>query len=65
MAAESINAVLDAVALIDVERQDLIRAATSSWSLRSADAIHLATALRVGADEMVTYDRELGDRPGR
>ncbi|MFT4307153.1 MAG: PIN domain-containing protein [Microbacterium sp.] len=27
--------------------------------MRSNDAIHLAVALRIGADEIVTYDREL------
>ncbi|MGI8752555.1 MAG: hypothetical protein ACR2MN_09630 [Acidimicrobiales bacterium] len=27
--------------------------------LRPADAIHLATALRVGAEEMIFYDAEL------
>ena len=34
-------------------------AATSEWGLRSADAIHLATALRIEADHVVTYDAEL------
>jgi predicted nucleic acid-binding protein len=54
-----INAVLDAVTLVDVSRGDLLRAATSAWGLRSADSIHLATALRLECDVMVTYDGEL------
>jgi predicted nucleic acid-binding protein len=37
------------------------RAASSMWRLCSADAIHLATALRVEAVELVTYDYELAE----
>ncbi|MCA0437193.1 MAG: type II toxin-antitoxin system VapC family toxin [Austwickia sp.] len=55
----AVRAVLDGLTLVDVERVDLLRAASSAWRLRSADAIHLAVALRVEADELVTYDREL------
>ena len=57
----SVTAVLDAIHLVDLDRADLLRAGTSGWGLRSADALHLATALRVEADSMVTYDRELAD----
>lgn len=57
----TVAAVLDAVTLVDVSRVDLERAATSRWGLRSADAIHLATALRVGASAVVAYDREMQD----
>ncbi|MEO7721049.1 MAG: type II toxin-antitoxin system VapC family toxin [Pseudolysinimonas sp.] len=56
--AESVTAVLDAVVLVDVIRGDLLAAGTHA-PLRSNDAIHLATALRIGADEIVTYDTEL------
>lgn len=55
---EAIAVVLDATTLVDVTRGDLLAAGTHA-PLRSNDAIHLATALRVGVDEMVTYDREL------
>lgn len=55
----SATTVLDGLLLVDVERSDLVTAATSEWGLRSADAIHLATALRVEADNLVTYDTEL------
>lgn len=58
---EALRVVLDAVTLIDVERDDLLRAASSAWGLRSADAIHLATALRLDVDELLTYDAELRD----
>lgn len=55
----SARAVLDAVTLVDVTRDDLMRAASSAWGLRTADSIHLATALRLDVDEILTYDTEL------
>jgi uncharacterized protein len=55
---DEITALLDAVTLVDVTRGDLLAAGTHA-PLRSNDAIHLATALRIGADEIVTYDGEL------
>lgn len=55
---EAVRTMLDAVSLIDLTRGDLLAAGTHA-PLRSNDAIHLAVALRVGADEIVTYDREL------
>lgn len=57
----SVRAVLDSVGLVDVRRDDLLRAASSAWGLRSADAIHLATALRLDVDEIIAYDHELCD----
>lgn len=57
--ADAVNDVLTAVALVDVERGDLMTAPILPGRLRSADAIHLATALRLGAEEMVVYDGEL------
>lgn len=57
----SVGAVLDAVTLIDLTRGDLLTAGTLPGRLRSNDAMHLATALRVGVDEIITYDRELTD----
>lgn len=53
------EAVLSRVDLVDISREDLLRAATSNWGLRSADAIHLACALRVQADTIITYGREM------
>lgn len=55
---DAITAALETVTLIDVTRGDLLAAGTHA-PLRSNDAIHLATALRIGADEIVTYDGEL------
>lgn len=55
---DAIQVVLDAVTLVDVTRGDLLAAGTHA-PLRSNDAIHLATALRIGVDELVTYDEEL------
>ncbi len=54
----AVAAVLDAISLVDVTRGDLL-AAGAHTPLRSNDAIHLATALRLGADELLTYDSEL------
>jgi uncharacterized protein len=58
---EAVQTVLDSVSLIDLSRGDLLAAGTQA-PLRSNDAIHLAVALRVGADEIVTYDEELVER---
>jgi predicted nucleic acid-binding protein len=58
---EAVGTVLDSVSLIDLTRGDLLAAGTHA-PLRSNDAIHLAVALRVGADEIVTYDGELIER---
>ena len=58
---EAVRTVLDSVSLIDLTRGDLLAGGTHA-PLRSNDAIHLAVALRVGADEIVTYDGELIER---
>ncbi len=50
--------VLSTVNLVDLTRGDMIAAGTHA-PLRSNDAIHLAVAIRLGADEIVTYDHEL------
>jgi predicted nucleic acid-binding protein len=55
---DAVRTVLDSVNLIDLTRGDLLAAGTHV-PLRSNDAIHLAVALRVGVDELVTYDGEL------
>lgn len=52
--------VLSTLALIDVESGDLVTAPLLPGRLPSADAIHLATSLRVDAHAMVVYDGELG-----
>lgn len=51
---------LSAIALIDVENGDLTTASLLPGRLRSADTIHLATALRLNARAMVVYESELG-----
>ncbi len=58
---EAVRTVLDAVSLIDITRGDLL-AAGAHAPLRSNDAIHLAVAIRVAADEIATYDGELVGR---
>lgn len=55
-----VQLVLDTVNLVDLTRGDMIAAGTHA-PLRSHDAIHLAVAIRLGVDEIVTYDAELAD----
>jgi predicted nucleic acid-binding protein len=40
-------------------RRKIRQAITNGWSLKPMDAIHLATATRVSADELQTYDEPL------
>ena len=56
----AVQAVLSTMNLVDLTRGDMIAAGTHA-PLRSNDAIHLAVAIRLGVDEMVTYDVELAD----
>lgn len=58
---DSVAVVLDTVTLIDLTRGDLLTAGALPGRLHSYDALHLAVALRVGADELVTYDSELAN----
>jgi uncharacterized protein len=58
---DSVKVVLDTVSLIDLTRGDLLTAGTLPGRLRSNDATHLAVALRIGADEMLSYDAELAN----
>lgn len=53
-----VQEVLDTINLVDLTRGDMISAGTHA-PLRCNDAAHLAVAIRLGADELVTYDREL------
>lgn len=56
---ETVRRVLSTIALVDVEGADLVTAPLLPGALGSADAIHLATALRVDARAMLVYDAEL------
>lgn len=57
--AELVNAVLSGINLVDLIRSDLTYAAALPGKLRSADAIHLAAAIRLEADMLVAFDKEL------
>ncbi len=57
----SVGTVLDVVTLVDLTRGDLLTAGSLPGGLRSNDAMHLAAALRIGVDEMITYDQGLAD----
>ena len=62
------RAVLGGVALVDADRHILLAAAAlEPPTLRTLDAIHLATALTLGRDlaALVTYDRQLTEAAGR
>lgn len=59
MPFDVVNSVLAGINLVDVTRSDLMYAATLPRRLRSADAIHLATAIRLQVDSLVAYDVEL------
>jgi predicted nucleic acid-binding protein len=56
----------DRCLLLDVDDPVLDRAAQlSSIQLRALDAVHLASALQVGSEELVAYDRRLVEAAGR
>lgn len=61
---DAVRVVLDTVNLVDLTRGDMIAAGTHA-PLRSNDAIHLAVAIRLGVDEMITYDSELATAASR
>ena len=56
----AVQAVLNTMNLVDLTRGDMLAAGTHA-PLRSNDAIHLAVAIRLGTDEIATYDGELAD----
>lgn len=56
---DSVAIVLDTVSLVDLTRGDLLTAGTLPGRLRSNNAIHLAAALRLSVDEILTYDADL------
>ncbi len=61
---EAVDAVLDAIYLLDITQPILDRAADAAPSLlRSLDAIHLATALSLddATIEVITYDDRLAE----
>ncbi len=57
---DSVTRLLDRLAIVDLDAA-VYRSAglLPGASLRSLDALHLATALRVGADAMITFDERL------
>ncbi|RAM38263.1 type II toxin-antitoxin system VapC family toxin [Arthrobacter globiformis] len=57
--SELINRVLNRINLVDLARSDLMYAAAMPGKLRSADAIHLAAAIRLQVDALIAYDVEL------
>lgn len=66
-AASRLHAVLDQIDLVDLDPGVRILAQTVQPTTVSLDAIHLATALRLGAEltSFVTYDKRLADAAAR
>ena len=59
---EEVDTLLASCTLVDLTAPLLRRARTlASQSVRTLDAIHLASALRVEPDELLAYDRRLLD----
>lgn len=58
ISVDGVAGVLDAVTLVDLTRGDMLAAGTHA-PLRSNDALHMAVAIRLGVDEIITYDREM------
>ncbi|MDO5619646.1 type II toxin-antitoxin system VapC family toxin [Kocuria sp.] len=56
---ELVRAVLDRVSLLSIHDGILMRAGQGRSELRSADAIHLYSAMDAGLREMLVYDGEL------
>lgn len=56
---EAVSDLLATIALVDLENGDLTTAPLLPGRLTSADATHLATALRLNADAMVVYGADL------
>lgn len=62
LATDDVRAALDLIDLVRVTDALLFQAGSlPGRSLRSLDAIHIATALEVDADSFVTADRRQGD----
>lgn len=55
---DAVTDALEGVTLIDLLRIDLVNAPHQAAGLRSQDALHLAVAVRTGADTIITYDQE-------
>jgi hypothetical protein len=61
IAVATAREVLDEISEVVIDRDLLDRAAALEVGVRSLDAIHLASALRLGATltELITYDRRM------
>lgn len=58
----AVESVLDRLHLLRIDDEVLdLAGRLAPASLRSLDALHVATALRTGADVLVTYDSRLAD----
>lgn len=61
-AQADVTVIIERLEIIDIDRACFRQAGLlPGESLRSLDAIHVAAALRGGADAMITYDRRQAD----
>ena len=61
-AQADVTVIIERLEIIDVDRACFRQAGLlPGESLRSLDAVHVAAALRGGADAMITYDRRQAD----
>ncbi len=58
-AAPAVDQLLDGLSLIPITRSLLVAAGRLPGTLRSLDAIHVATALSIRATVLVTYDTRM------
>ena len=63
--AEVVEELLQRVLLVDVRRSDIRSAPVQGLGLRTLDALHLVTAVRIGATSIATYDLRLAAAAGR
>lgn len=65
LSQQLITSILDRVDLYEVSPAIIRQAGLLPGEhLRSLDALHLATAIAIGADEVLTYDRRLAEAAG-
>ncbi len=57
----AVDDLMAGLVLVDLTRGDLLAAPSLGGGLRTLDALHLATAVRVQAHAMVTYDGRLAE----